>query len=217
MSNQSKDLLKIFNQHLDELKTSVESFPWENKQAYAAWLAQSYYYVRHTTIFLSLMAGKYGIASPEGHKETLSHLREEHGHDKLALNDLKALGVDVQAFPEQPPTTLLYQTQYYWLHCFGPATLTGYSLMLEGLSARYAPDVAKRVEKAHGTKTASFLKVHGVADQHHFAEGVERLALAPKIEIENALKNLAQSTELYRSLLNAAASFAKVTPLKKAA
>jgi hypothetical protein len=67
-----------------------------------------------------LTAAKFGVRNGEAHKETLKHLREETGHEKLALNDSRNLGYDVADIPELLETSVLYQTQYYWIECFGP-------------------------------------------------------------------------------------------------
>lgn len=203
MDNKAKRLLARFEEAFNGLSQAVDRFPWEDRTAYAHWIGQTYYFVDHTTVFLSLIAAKYGIEAKRAHLETLHHLREESGHEKMALADLKAMGFEISQIPELGETALLYQNQYYWIERRGPTSHAGYSLMLEGIAGRQGDKITKRIEQAHGKGTAKFLKVHVTADKDHFAEGVERLSHASDTEIEQVLKNLDQSCLLYQAMLNA--------------
>src|SRR5262245_13457821 len=80
----------------------VDSFPWAHREAYAAWLAQTYYYVSHSTRLLALAASRYTVADDAFHLRCLEHLREEKSHEKLATADLKALGKTAREYPEFP-------------------------------------------------------------------------------------------------------------------
>jgi hypothetical protein len=200
-NNKLKDLKNAFNGNFEVLAAWAEKFPWEDRQAYAQWLAQTYYFVKHTTVFLTLTAAKFGVRNGDAHKGTLKHLREETGHEKLALNDLRNLGYDVADIPELLETSVLYQTQYYWIECFGPISHAGYALMLEGVAALHGEKILKRIEAAHGKNTGSFLRVHVIADDDHFDDGLERLAFAPDADVQAVIGNLTQSAALYLNLL----------------
>ena len=93
--------------HVEQLGASAQEFPWENKTAYGYWLAQTYYFVRHTTSFLSLTASRFGPWERDRQYFQLRHLKEESGHDQLLLDDLDALGLRLEAFIELPEEFVL--------------------------------------------------------------------------------------------------------------
>ena len=49
--------------HRDDVDVSAatDRFPWEERAAYADWLAQTYYYVRHTTRLIASAAARFPI------------------------------------------------------------------------------------------------------------------------------------------------------------
>lgn len=216
MAMDRKSLEVAFDRRLKSLERAVDAFPWTDAQAYAYWLAQQYALVRHTTTYLALLAGASGVRRPDDHARALAHLREETGHEALLLSDLKALGQDVASFPELVPTTLLYQTQYYWLLREDPAAHAGYALMLEGLAARKAKALAAIVESAHGKSACGFLRVHASEDERHYAEGIAHLATQPREVLVGVLANLERSQELYQQMLELVAQKAAAA-LKQAA
>lgn len=199
-----KSLRSAINDSLNQVWAVASQIPWKDRQAYAQWLAQTYYFVNHTTVLLAMSAAKHGVApSRKDHEEVLKHLRQETGHEKLALNDIKALGCDITDFPEYLETAVFYQAQYYWIDRFGPLAYTGYVLLLEGLAAKHAKTIVQMVEPEFGKTAISFLKVHLEVDDDHFDEGLKRLAMAPTEVVEMILKNLEQSQLLYQNILRA--------------
>ncbi len=217
MDLNAKRLTKAFEDHIHPLGAAFRSFPWENKEAYALWLAQSYFLVRHTTNFLCLVASKLGPDRPKLHRDVLKHLREEVGHDELAAKDLKHIGYDVAKMPELLETALIWQTQYYWILQCGAFAHAGYSLMLEGLAVRECKAVVERLERTYGREGATFVRVHAMEDKGHFEEGMNRMLSAPAAEAELALQNLAQSRALYENLLQAVQHGVRREPFRKAA
>lgn len=205
MKLDDKRTQKAFEDNLAPLIQELKNFPWDDPRCYANWLAQSYYLVLHTTTFLSLVAAKFGADNLERHRDVLKHLREEFGHEDLALRDLKALGFGITDFPELMETSLLYQSQYYWLERKGPVAHVGYSLMLEGLAVREGKQLLANIDRLHGKDTSSFIRVHAMDDVGHFAEGMRRLNSASPDGIAQALRNLEQSRHLYASILQAIA------------
>src|SRR6185437_15897325 len=140
---------------LGEVAKTVREFPWHDANAYAAWLAQTHHFVRHSTNLLALKVARCVPEKPERHRAALEHLRDESGHDKMLLRDLKALGRDISEFPMMVEIGLFYQAQYYWLDHQGPVAFTGYTLMLEGLAARQGSYIADAAVKAHGKQASS--------------------------------------------------------------
>ena len=66
-----KKLEAMFNKKVDELGAAFQKFPWENEASYAAWLAQTYYFVRHTTTLVAMSAAKFGAKNREEHYQML--------------------------------------------------------------------------------------------------------------------------------------------------
>jgi len=203
MSDFKNEKLKnAFHLYVDDLVKNLESFPWENKKAYSYWLAQTYYFVRHTTVLLALTAAKFGNSNRDRQYSALKHIREELNHDLLPLEDLKALGTSIDQIPELPETSAFYQSQYYFVTYVHPIALYGYALALEGLAAKKGPDLYEILKKSYGEKGTKFIKLHAVVDQDHFEEGLEDFKDITDVEAESVIRNLTQSAYLYRMMLS---------------
>src|SRR5690606_30141650 len=120
---------------VSKLGKEFENFPWEDANAYIHWLAQTYFYVRHTTCFLALSASRWGVKNRKAQYGALAHLREESSHDALILNDLEKMGVYIDHHSEWPEIQAFYQTQYYWIEHETPAAHLGYAYLLEGIAS----------------------------------------------------------------------------------
>lgn len=203
----SSRLGKVFKKTVGSLKNDVEKYPWSDKQAYGNWLAQTYYFVRHTTAFLGLAAARYGWERREQQYDLIGHLRDESGHDKVALSDLNNLGFELEDFPELIETSALYQTQYYWIEHQDPCAHIGYSLCLEGLATTNGDMVDKAVDM-YGKETTQFIRLHAEVDQDHFQHGLERLVSLEEWQVDLVERNLVQSSELYKLMLEKAAQSA---------
>lgn len=197
----SSKIKKPFYEILESAKNSVAQFPWENKQAYAAWLAQSYYFVRHSTRLLALSAGKLDLSQEFLHQRMTAHFTEENGHEKLALLDLKSLGFDISNFSEFTSTKLFYQSQYYWLLQRSAASIMGYIIFLEGFAAAEGPNILKTVLRHHGQNTVRFLKVHAEEDQNHIKTAFDAIRTLDNSEIDEIIENMRTSAELYTVIL----------------
>ena len=77
------------------------SFAWTDRAAYAGWLAQTYYYVRHSTRLLAAAAARFphGRAGDTMHHRFGAHIGEEKRHELLCVRDLQALGETLDAHP----------------------------------------------------------------------------------------------------------------------
>ncbi|WP_413585276.1 iron-containing redox enzyme family protein [Bdellovibrio sp. HCB274] len=196
-------------QLLKHSQKQIEKFPWEDKAAYSAWVSQTYYFVRHSTRLLALAAARTELATQEFHNRFLAHSGEEKGHEKLLLNDLKALGGKVEEWPEMPGACAMYQSQYYYIEHKSPMAFFGYILALEALAAYFGEEVNKRVEKAYGPKAAHFIRVHAEEDQGHTEEALSKIASLPAHHQETVLQNLRQTLSYYEQVLNQCKDFAK--------
>lgn len=187
--------------HVEQLGASIQKFPWENKIAYGCWLAQTYYFVRHTTSFLSLTASRFGPRQRDRQYFQLQHLREESGHDQLLLNDLAALGFKLETFEELPETAALYQSQYYFIDHENPASHWAYAYLLEGLAAKKIRTFIDRVKSSHPTGSSQFLCVHMDEDQGHFERGLGLLDHLTPVESDSFNRNLLQCAHFYAGML----------------
>lgn len=197
MQETKNELLK----HVKDLTQELLNFPWENKKSYANWLAQTYFYVRHTTCFLALSADAWGVKNREKQYKTLSHLRQELSHDLLLLEDLQSLGDSIQNHHEWPETQAFYQTQYYWIERETPAAHLGYAYLLEGVAHFAGPSICKQLTKAYGSQGASFLNVHAEEDTLHFEDGLSFLETFTEVELKVFRECLRQADLLYRLIL----------------
>jgi Iron-containing redox enzyme len=197
----AQELKKALVECVDRIGISVEAFPWENEPAYGYWLAQTYYFVRHTTSFLTLTASRFGYRRRELQYHQIWHLREESGHDQLLINDLARLRHRFDDFEELPETASLYQSQYYFIDYENPASHFAYAQCLEGTAATKISLIYKRVETSHSPEGCTFLRVHMEEDPDHFERGLEVLDSLTSAETDSYYRNLQQTTYLYVQML----------------
>jgi hypothetical protein len=87
----------------------IRQFPWHEARAYAQFLAQTSYYVCHSTRLLGLCASRIGIEREKLHQRFLKHAVEERIHHLLAARDIEHLGFKLRSMPELPITGALYK------------------------------------------------------------------------------------------------------------
>jgi pyrroloquinoline quinone (PQQ) biosynthesis protein C len=182
---------------------ALKAFPWDDQAKYAQWLAQTYYYVRHSTRLLAAAAARFPL-DPTGdrlHVRFGKHIGEERSHEKLAQHDLSVLGVPPATLPEMNSTRMFYETQYYKIEHVGPTALYGYILMLEATGPACGDDLIQQVEVAHGPKCASFLRLHTSEDVDHVQKAIELVAQLPPQEQSPVIQNLGQSAQAYVGIL----------------
>lgn len=175
--------------------------PWENKGAYADWLAQTYFYTRHATRVLAKAAYKCRIEEEPLHKIFLKGINEEKDHERMATSDISHVGLRLEHFKEYAETSAYYQTLYHLIDYNGPYALLGYFVTLEGLGAIGSDKLYDRIVNTHSEAAASFVKVHARIDTRHFAEGIARLNSLNKQQLEIVNHGLDLSTELYCNMI----------------
>lgn len=179
---------KLFYDYQERLHPVVHEFPWEDREKYKNYLAQTYYYVRHSTRLLAASACRFDHANEALHLRFLKHAREENAHDVLALKDLTDLGGDILNYPEHPVTMMLYQPQYYQVSYIDPVCLFGYIFALEGVAHTAGEKVYDRLIATYGKTGTTFLKLHAHEDHDHIKKAFESIKSLPndkKILIEN--------------------------------
>jgi hypothetical protein len=189
---------------------AIREFPWQDAKAYGQFLAQTYYYVCHTTRLLGVTASRIGVDREKLHQRFLKHAAEERSHHLLAERDLTHLGTSIAAFQELPLTAALYETQYHRVEHVNPTMIFGYILALEGVSVLHGPWIYRAVREAHGDAAASFLKVHSDEDPDHLDKAFEMVNALSDPERDLIRKNLRFTCGLYeiflRSIVTAAAT-----------
>jgi hypothetical protein len=156
------------------------TFPWEDRFAYAEYLAQTYHYVCHSTRLLAAAAALFGVEREKLHNRFLKHAAEERSHHLLAARDLVKLRFSLDDFPELPSTKAFYEPQYYRIEHVSPLAMFGYILALEGSAVAYGPFAYQVARKAHGEAPTAFLRVHSDEDPGHLETAFAMIrALSP--------------------------------------
>jgi len=195
---------RVKTQLAESMKESsrlFDSFPWENKEAYAWWLSQTYYYVCHSTRLLAASAARFSREENRFHLRFAQHMREEKSHEFLALSDLKELGYAVDPLPELALTAALYQSQYFRINYQSPFSLLGYILFLEALAVTKGKEVYQRVSQAHGEKACRFWKVHAEEDPDHLDEAFRQIENAPLPVVDDIFSNLDYTASIYHRMI----------------
>lgn len=203
------NLKDLAQQEMEKTAPVILNFPWENKYAYAMWLAQTHYMVSHSTRLVAMAGAYVPVGQEQLHARFVDHSKEERGHQLVCIQDVKALGYQLSDFPQLYQSAAMYQVQYYWIQHHGPASFFGYTLALECLAEKFGPEVTRRVVSAHGDRAAKFLKLHAEADQDHTEEAYEAIAKIPESQLQPAYENLILSAEIYRAMLNESATFSE--------
>ena len=181
----------------------MHAFPWESKNHYANWLAQSYFYVAQTTRMIAFAASRCGMDCDRLHWKFLEEAFEEREHEKLIMHDLKALGHKVSDFNELPQTAFFYQTLHYLIGNVSPVSTIGYAIVLEGLTASHLSQICDRVKNAHGANASTFLRVHCEVDADHYQHAVDFLQkLAPE-DLQFVRTGILQAGVIYSNLVRA--------------
>lgn len=187
---------------LNQLVTSIDHFPWNNRHAYANLMAQTYYYTSHSVQLLGLMVSKTPVENAVMYDYLIRHIKEENHHEQLALADLNDLGYAIEDFPELDICRMLWEPQFYKINEIGTPVVFGYIMMLELLAVERAPMIASlTADLVSSGKCNRFMDVHGKEDIKHVERGFEQMEnLEPKFH--SAIKNnMTQTSYAYRQML----------------
>lgn len=210
------DVLKNFHDTQARLTRVAEDFPWEDRDAYVGFLAQSYEYVRASTRILALTAGRLPAGQTPLSNRFIQHAAEEKGHDRLLLNDAKALGADLAATPVLPEAEAFHKSLYYWIYQGDPMAILGWVLCLEGFAVANGSAIHARVERAHGKRAASFLAVHSAEDPDHVEKALAELRKLGEPELATVCHGIQLYSSLYARIYAAIRERRKVVQLAAA-
>ncbi|MCO5142223.1 MAG: iron-containing redox enzyme family protein [Oligoflexia bacterium] len=197
------DVKKVFKQTHERMNKVAQEFPWENKEAYLSWLAQTMEYVTYGTRILALTAGTFPLDQTPLTARFIQHATEEKGHEKLLINDAKALGMNIEKIAILPEAEAFHKSVYYWIYQHRPAVIMGWILFLEGFAIISGPGIHKRVEAAYGKKPTSFARVHTNEDPDHVDKAMDILDYFSAYELKDIIHGLELYSSLYTNILKA--------------
>jgi len=171
---------KLTNE-IEHLKSLLNDINWKDTAFYELYLAQTFYYVKHSTRLLALSASRLDFDNHQkSHLRFIAHLKEESGHEAIVLNDLKNLNRDIRSIPEFFSTKALYQMQYYAVEHHHALSLLGYILFLECLASMVGPGIYQSIKHHYKPQQLSFLKLHAEEDPDHVSKAIELIEHYPK-------------------------------------
>lgn len=193
----------LLQEHLERIAPEVEGFPWEDRKAYADFIAQTYYYVRHSTRLLAASAARFALDERGSalHRRFAEHMAEEKSHERLALHDMKHLGESLENYPELPVTRMFYEPQYFKIEHLEPVALFGYILGLEAVGPRYGAIVNARIAAAFGRESTTFLRLHAEEDVDHLDKALRMIDATTEAERALIADNLCQTLYGYGAIL----------------
>jgi thiaminase len=210
-------MLPSYKPSVAAMSEAIRTFPWENKEAYAQFLAQTYYYICHSTRLLAASAARFSQEDQGMHKRFLKHTDEENSHELLALRDLQKLGYKIKDFPELAQTKTLYEIQYFKIEHNDPASLMGYILALETMAGHDFKWLKDKTTELYGKECVKFVQVHADEDPDHIEKALQVIE-GLKAERLGAIDiNIEQTAICYADMLNACKAKAVKQHVKKAA
>jgi len=206
--NNKETIMSHIELNLSPITEAAADFPWGDRRAYAEFLAQTFYYVRHSTRLLALAAGMIEPGDRKAFDRYIKHIGEERNHELLARRDLEELGFELDQMPEMPATRLLWEPQYYKVIHQSPMALMGYILPLEALAAKEGINVVMALEEAHGPKCLNFLRLHGEEDIKHVKNAIALTESLPEEKMRLVGENIEQTVLAYSMWLREIAKMA---------
>lgn len=189
----------ILQNQLSKIENTYNNINFEKKEVYAQWLAQSYFFVRHSTRLLNLSSGLTPFDLNFYHLRANEHAHEEKNHEKMLIMDLKELGYEIDSFKESSIIKAFYQSQYYSIEHIHPLSFIGYVYLLESLPLDLGKKLLKKIEGRYGKKATTFLRVHTQEDEKHIQSLLKLIESLP-MELNNKIEeNLILSGTLYNT------------------
>jgi hypothetical protein len=193
---------------------------FSDREIYANWLAQTYYFVSHSVRLSSLAAAKLPVDSAIGQRMA-AHTVEEKGHHTVAIKDIESLGKKITDYPPFGVTSAFYQAQYYKVLFEHPHHLLGQIFMLEALAVEAGPWMHRLVKKCYGAQGTRFVRIHEHEDQDHVTKAIQAMNSFSDEHKAGTKENFFQACEVYyyilRSVNEAAYSALCRSDLKRAA
>lgn len=186
--------------HIERVKNTIMSLPWEKREVYGDLLAQTYYHICHSTRLLAAAAARFPVSREELHQQCLKHASEERSHEKLSLSDLEVLGFQLSDFSELPSTKSLYRSAYYLIEHEGPIALFGYAYFLEWIAIAGGVPMHEVTERTFGKKAVKHLHVHTKEDPAHIESYEKKLETFSAVDRECIMESVATTAHEYERM-----------------
>ena len=186
-------LIKERDANLRAMEEAVDAFSFEDRRAYANYLAQTYYYTSHSVPLLGAMIAR----TPTGgalFDYCVNAVKEELHHEKLAHADLVLLGFELEEFPELSSCRCLWEPQFYKVEHRGAEVVAGYIFMLESLAVTRGRQMRDRAGSNGGT---SFFAVHAAKDEEHARTVAKQIAAFGDAHQGLVMENMRQTAFSY--------------------
>jgi len=151
------------------------------RASYIEFLSQTYHYLKQTPLTL-----RTAVQTLTNHPNPIyrqvrdrfvHHEQEEEGHEDWVLNDIRALGGDVEAVKKMDPCPAVkaYVAESAFIATSRQAiAVMGLAYLLEGLAQQLGLMAVDNLKSRSGIpnieKAVTFLKGHGHLDQRHMEE-----------------------------------------------
>lgn len=173
-------------------------------------LRQIFHHARENPQIQALAAVHFRGHQREMVSMFFKHAIQEIGHDQLALNDLKAMGVDVSSIPYErplPATTALLSYPFFQITQRNPLGYLGYLFFLE-FTPTHGGEKYMELFKAIGVpeEALSFIHEHATVDIAHnkmMEKYIERLVTTEE-EIEEICYAVQVTGRLYTDMITSA-------------
>ena len=144
---------------------------------YRAFLHDLYHIVWHFCPVMAASAARCDDRFRDVRYELYERIEEEKGHEAWVLEDIEAMGGDVQAAREvrpSAPAQAMIAFNYYAAEHVHPTSVLGMLYMLEVVSSVYGGRVAESIAHAVGRDASAggfkFLTSHATMDVDHMAK-----------------------------------------------
>ena len=192
---------ELFNELMTDIEDAIKLAPWQDKNFYAEWLSQSYYFVRHSTRLLATASASTNFKQNSYHNRLGDHFAEEKSHEVLASGDLKKLGFRIEDFQEREVTKVFYRNQYFGCEKISPYYLMGYILFLEGIAIKHGPHIYGKTKEHFGDRVCNFTRVHVEEDEDHLDKAFKELEGLDESDLMHVRESMRISSSLYIQLL----------------
>jgi pyrroloquinoline quinone (PQQ) biosynthesis protein C len=144
-----------------------------SRSLYIDFLTEAYHHVKHTFPLLALAASR---TSDERYQDALvEYMKEERGHEKWILDDIRTVGGNPDAVRSGTPGPLcqiMVGYAYYAIEHVSPYAFLGSVHVLEGISVLLADKLADALKTSLGLQSDAgftYLRTHGSLDIEHVA------------------------------------------------
>ncbi len=163
---------------------------------YRGFLHDLYHIVWHFCPVMAAAAARCDDRFRDVRYDLYERIEEEKGHDSWVLEDIEALGGDVRAVretPPSPPAQAMIAFNYYASDRVHPCSVLGMLYMLEVVSSVYGGRVSDSIARALGRNVEDggfkFLSSHATMDLDHMAKLNRLVKTIDDAGAQNAIVN----------------------------